>query len=123
MGFIREPEGVDFIIGPSRIDARSMALLGAWIRAHKQGVKVTVTYALEAGLSAEEFLSVVDEMLSVESPPTLDRADALEAMSQARVIATARINGWLTGAAWTILNQTSGTPQFQCILGTGGNVS
>lgn len=112
---IREPDGVDFVIGPSRMDVRSVALLGAWIRAHKQGAKAAVTYALEPRLTAEELLAVVDEMLGVESPPALDRADAA-AMRQADVIVTARVDGWLVGAAWIMLDHNSETQPLRCVL-------
>ncbi len=116
MGIIREPDGVDFVIGPSRIDARGMALLGAWIRARKRGTKPTVEYALEPELKAGEFLSVVDDMLHAEPPSVIDREDAMATMREADVIATARIDGSLVAAMWIGLDRDTGTQPPQFIL-------
>jgi GNAT superfamily N-acetyltransferase len=101
-GLIREPEGVDFVIGPGRTDGRTTALTSAWIRAHKNGVAVPVDYAIEPKFSAEEFIRVLVESTLAERRPVGDRAVIEGMLRKADVIVTARVEGLLVGVSRAI---------------------
>jgi GNAT superfamily N-acetyltransferase len=61
-----------------------------------------ITYAIEPGLAADEFISVLERSTLADRRPVADPARIAGMLEHAGVIATARAGGWLVGVSRAI---------------------